>query len=171
MSSLADALQRLNQKQALVVHALPMQSKFKKNDDLSVLSAFAEKIPGIEMQLHDPQTAQEAAQIMAGVDLVLAERLHTIVIASIIGKPVFGLSYDVKVRELLATLGMTQYAVNINEPFSGEELCAGLLRLLECRPEVEAHLRERSQALHADLVRYFADLNSHLNQRHPTPTG
>lgn len=41
---------------------------------------------------------REAAEIITSVDMVLAERLHTF-ISSILGKPFYGLVYDVKVQE------------------------------------------------------------------------
>lgn len=171
LKSLAEALHMLNQRQRLVVHALPMQSRFKKNDDLYILRAFTETLSGIEIQIHDPQTAQEAAQIIAGVDLVLAERLHTIIIASIIGKAVFGLAYDVKVQELLQILDITQYSVNINEPIVVTNLYTGLIYLLDHREEVEKHLLEHSQALREELDQYFADLHLQLNHYNLANTG
>lgn len=158
LSSLIEALRMWNQRQKLVIHALPMQSKFKQNDDLTVLKAFRERIPEIEVLIHDPQTAREAAGIMAGCDIVLAERLHALVIASILGKPFFGLVYDVKVRELVEYLGMTEYSININEPFSGETLFDGLTRLEQNRRMLQTHLLERSQALRDELAVYFSDL-------------
>jgi len=160
LSSLAECLRLLNQRQKLVVHALPMQSKFKQNDDLTVLTAFRARIPEIDVQLHDPQTAQQAAEIMAGCQFVLAERLHTLVIAAILGIPFFGLVYDVKVRELVEYLGMSDYSININAPFAGQTLADGIARLLASRAPVQAHLLKRSAELRAELTAYFAELRT-----------
>lgn len=160
LENLAEALRSWNQQQGLVLHALPMQSKFKKNDDLTVLKDFLRRLPEIDQIIHDPQTAQEAAGILAGCDLVLAERLHTLVIASILGKPFFGLVYDVKVRELVEYLGMTDYSLDINQPFSAETLHAGLVRMEQNRTPVQIHLLSRSRALRAELSAYFAELRA-----------
>ncbi len=160
LASLAEGLRMFHHDHPIVIHALPMQSRFKANDDFSVLQSFHERIPEIEMQLHNPQTAQEAASIMAGCDLIVAERLHTLVIASIIGRPFFGLVYDVKVRELVEYLDMSDYSININAPFTSETLRGGLSSLLENRTLVRGHLVERSTALRQELSVYFAELRA-----------
>ena len=162
LTRLAEALRLLDRERRLVVHALPMQSRFKAHDDLTELKAFRERIPGIDMQLHDPQTAWEAAEIMAGCDLVLAERLHTLVVAAVLGLPFFGLVYDVKVRELVESLGMTEYSLNINAPFEALALFDGLKRLLEKRAAVRAGLLDCSRALRQELAAYFSELRNLL---------
>ena len=162
ITSLAGSLRLLNQNQRIILHALPMQSRFKKNDDLTVLKAFHEQIPEIELIFHNPQTPQEAAEVIAGCDIVLAERLHALVLASIIGKPFYGLVYDIKVHELVEYLGMGKYSININEPFSGQTLYEGLKDLLDNRETIQSNLLERSTALRQELAAYFTDLHKQL---------
>jgi polysaccharide pyruvyl transferase WcaK-like protein len=160
LANLAASLIEINAATPLEIHALPMQSKFKANDDLSVLKDFAAQIPHIPFVIHDPQTAQEAAEIISGVDIVLAERLHTLVISSILGKPFFGLVYDVKVQELVDYLGMGTHSLNINNPFSANELTQGIQGVLTQRNQISAHLVERSTNLRMKLGRYFDDLKA-----------
>lgn len=160
LENLAGSLKQINAETPLEIHALPMQSKFKANDDLSVLKGFAERIPEIPFIVHDPQTAQEAAEIIAGVDVVLAERLHTLVISSILGKPFYGLVYDVKVQELVDYLGMQEYSRNINQPFITEELTAGIRSVFTAREQISAHLVDRSANLRMKLSRYFDELKA-----------
>ena len=160
LANLAASLKQLHAQTVLEIHALPMQSKFKANDDLSVLKEFARCIPEIPFILHDPQTAQEAAEIIFSVDLVLAERLHTLVISSILGKPFYGLVYDVKVQELVDYLGMEEYSRNINQPFSADDLTAGICSVLSARKEISAHLVERSALLRRKLANYFNELKT-----------
>ena len=158
LSNLAKSLRLLNQHQKIVLQALPMQSRFKKNDDLSVLKAFHERIPEIEMIYNNPQTTAQAAEIIAGCNLVVAERLHTLVIASIVGTPFFGLIYDVKVHELVEYLNMEKFSININEDFDSQKLYEGLVELADHRSEVRINLKKRSTELRKDLSVYFADL-------------
>lgn len=158
LESLAASLKQMHTETPLEIHALPMQSKFKANDDLSILKEFAKRIPEIPFTLHDPQTAQEAADIIAGVDMVLAERLHTLVISSILGKPFYGLVYDVKVQELVDYLGMKQYSRNINQPFRADELTAGVRSVFAAHEQISTHLVERSTALRMKLGGYFNEL-------------
>lgn len=155
LKSLAGSLKHIHSETPLELHALPMQSKYKANDDLSVLKGFAERIPEIPFIWHDPQTAQEAAEIIAGVDVVLAERLHTLVISSILGKPFYGLVYDVKVQELVDYLDMTEYSRNINQPFAAEELTAGIRSVFASHEQIAVHLCERSANLRMKLGMYF----------------
>ena len=92
--------------------------------------------------------------------MVLAERLHTLVISSILGKPFYGLVYDVKVQELVDYLGMEKYARNINTTFCSEDLTAGIRSVLSKYDEVSMHLFERSTLLRMKLGRYFDDLKA-----------
>lgn len=159
-ANLAGALKQLHAETPIAVHALPMQSKFKANDDLSILKEFSKRIPEIPFILHDPQTAQEAAEIIASVDMVLAERLHTLVISSILGKPFYGLVYDVKVQELVDYLGMETYARNINHSFCADDLTTGVRSVLSAYNDINLHLIERSTLLRMKLGRYFDDLKA-----------
>ena len=160
ISNLATALNQLNAEIAIEIHGLPMQSKFKANDDLSVLKEFSKRIPEIPFVVHDPQSAQEAAEIINSVDMVLAERLHTLVISSILGKPFFGLVYDVKVQELMEYLNMEEYSININHPFDASALKDAVQSVLLNRKTLSAHLVERSTSLRESLSKYFDELKT-----------
>ena len=155
LESLAGSLRQIHAETPLEIHALPMKSKFKANDDLSVLRDFAARVPEIPFTLRDPQTAQAAAEIISGVDLVLAERLHTLVISSILGKPFYGLTYDVKVRELVDYLGMEDHSRDINQPFCAQELTDGIRSVFADYDNISAHLLERSANLRMKLGLYF----------------
>ncbi len=165
VESLAGALRLLNERQKIEIHALPMQSKFKANDDLSILKDFSKRIPELKMIFHDPQNAQEVAGIIEGCDLVLAERLHTLVISSVLGKPFFGLIYDVKVRELIDYLGMLEHSLDINQPFTAETLTSGIQRVVDTSDTIRAHLIKRSTSLRKELTAYFDDLRSRVFAR------
>jgi polysaccharide pyruvyl transferase WcaK-like protein len=128
---LAEALRRLAGTHSLEIHALPMQSQFKDHDDASMLRSFAERLPGIRFVHHTPSTPGDAARIVADCDLVVSERLHAIVMASILGVPSFVLAYDVKVRELSSMLGLDEYTVDINQPFALQRLEGPLADLVD----------------------------------------
>jgi polysaccharide pyruvyl transferase WcaK-like protein len=96
--------------------------------------------------------------LIGACDLLLAERLHALVIAAILGKPLVALVYDVKVEEMIAGLGMEEYAVNINRPFDPQELQRRIEAARANAPVVQAHLRARSGAFRAELAAYFGRL-------------
>jgi polysaccharide pyruvyl transferase CsaB len=112
------------------IHTLPMQCGFKDHDDAAVLDAFAARLPGVTVVHHRPTTHQEAAKLIASCDLLVSERLHAIVMAAVLGVPVFALAYDVKVTELASLLGLDEATVDINQPFTTAELEEPLRRLL-----------------------------------------
>jgi polysaccharide pyruvyl transferase WcaK-like protein len=157
-ANLADALTALHTRRPLVIHGLPMQSRGKVENDWKVLADFRERIPGLEMQLHRPETHQEVARIIASCDLLLAERLHALVIAAILGLPCFALVYDVKVRELVANLDMQQYSVDVNHPFDPGDLVRRVDTLLNHADDARSLLLARSTAFREELDCYFADL-------------
>ena len=55
LESLAASLKQMHTETPLEIHALPMQSKFKANDDLSILKEFAKRIPEIPFTLRQPK--------------------------------------------------------------------------------------------------------------------
>lgn len=160
--NLADALRALHVEQPLAIHAVPMQSAFKAMHDGRVLAEFRARIPEIEMHLHQPEDHRAAAAIIDRCDLLLSERLHALVMAAILGKPFLALMYDVKVQELVAGLGMSEYAFDINQPFEPLAMKARVQGLLRARAEVSCHLLARSAALRQTLDDYFASLEARL---------
>lgn len=163
LEHLASALLDLNERHPIELHALPMQAGFKDRDDVSVLAEFATRVPSITMHVHRPTTHGEAARLIAACDVLLSERLHAIVMASIIGVPTYALAYDVKVKELATMLGMQDYSVDINQRFSSQEISDGLAKLIANHAESATHLLERSTALgeqaraNFDIARHWVD--------------
>ncbi len=114
---LAAGLTEVNADHPIELHALPMQKGFKQHDDAEILDAFAARVPAIPMHRHEIRTHADAARLIESCDLVVSERLHAIVIASILGVPSYVLAYDVKVRELAGMLGLEPWTTDINQPF------------------------------------------------------
>jgi polysaccharide pyruvyl transferase WcaK-like protein len=159
LDSLAAGLREFHAKTPIVIHALPMQTGFKEHDDAQVLAQFARRIPEIEMVMHHPATHHEIGALLADCDVVVAERLHALVIAAILGKPFLGLMYDVKVRELVAGLEQSQFALDVNRPFTAADVSKRLTDLC-ARPEaVGADLARRAAEYRERLDGYFAGVN------------
>ncbi len=158
-NSLAQSLRQFHRQQPIEIHALPMQARFKLHNDLDMLADFCCKITGIEMFLHAPTTPQDAGQIIAECDIVVAERLHTLITAAILGKPLLALMYDVKVCELVKILGTEAFAIDINQPFKPATLTRKLLALNEQRPRITGALNSGALKLREQLHVYFPMLN------------
>jgi polysaccharide pyruvyl transferase CsaB len=162
LASLASALCAYHAKQPIEIHALPMQSGFKANDDYQVLSEFRRRIPEMEVHLHRPEDHQQVAAILAGCDLIVAERLHTLVLATILNKPFLALMYDIKVRELTAGLKMTGFAIDINRPFAPAALAEKLDHLWGHYETVQEHLAGSAISMRTELREYFATVQGLL---------
>lgn len=160
LANLATSLNQINSETPIEIHALPMQSKFTENNDLSILKEFSRQVPDIPFVIHEPQTAQAAAEIIHCADIVLAERLHALAISSILGKPFFGLVYNISVQELIDFLDMDKYSLNINQPFTAEDLKRGIRNVFQNHEEISLHLTERSTNLRMKLGRYFDELRA-----------
>lgn len=147
LSRLAESLESLNVRHPIELHALPMQAGFKRNDDAQILDGFATRVPSITMVQHELPTHADAARLIESCDLVVSERLHAIVMASILGVPSFVLAYDVKVTELAARLGLEPWTVDINEPFASDDVTSRLVDLVEQREAVSRRVGQRSAEL------------------------
>jgi polysaccharide pyruvyl transferase WcaK-like protein len=164
IDNLARSLRDFQRQQPLEIHALPMQMGFKDHDDLQILTAFRSKIEGIDLILHQSKTPQEIGQIIAACDVVVAERLHTLIIAAILHKPSLALMYDVKVRELVNLLEIDDFAIDINHPFDPATLTQQLLALTAQQQLLIAHLQLRTSELRQQLGRYFQSINQQISR-------
>lgn len=160
--NLAQSLRLFHRQQPIEIVALPMQSRFKSHNDLDMLADFRQKIAGIDMSLYVLTTPQGAAQIIADCDMVVAERLHALITAAILGKPFVALMYDVKVRELVKILKMEAFAIDINHPFNPATLTRKLLALNEQHARITDALNRRTSELRTQLRDYFQMLNQRI---------
>ncbi len=156
LEGLAAALTIVDAAQPIELHALPMQAGFKDHDDVEILDTFARLVPSIPFSRHDLPTHVDAARLIADCDIVVSERLHAIVMASILGVPSYVLAYDVKVTELATMLESQAWSVNINEPFDADAVARQLIELLQRRAAESARVRSRSAALGVDAQRNFS---------------
>jgi len=165
LDNVATSLHTINQQHSIEIHALPMQSRFKSHDDLSILTAFKDSIDDdIEMILHEPHNPEEIGGIISECDLVVAERLHTLVIAAILQKPFVALMYDVKVTQLAVYLGMCDFSIDINQPFGRDVLANYILDLMERREETAVSLKKQTTLAKQNLDTYFATIKQNIEE-------
>ncbi len=155
LDRLAQGLMELHRKHPIELHALPMQSGFKAHDDAEILTAFAERLPGVVMHQHRPTTHADVARLVAGCDLLVSERLHAIVIGAVLGVPALVLAYDVKVLELAAMLDLEASTIDINRPFEAADVTSRLTGLVEHRARESEKLLARSESLRAEAGSSF----------------
>jgi polysaccharide pyruvyl transferase WcaK-like protein len=147
LETLGAALSRLAQHRPIEVHALPMQSRGKQNDDATVLRQFASANPDVTVIEHLPRTHSDVARIIGSCDVVVAERLHALISSAKLGIPIIPLVYDVKVRELAVALGVDALAIDLSRSFSVEDVIRSLTAVADDRASAAAALADRVSVL------------------------
>jgi len=155
LAELAEALDLVAAHMPVEVHALPMQSAFKNDDDLSVLRSFLTDRPTWNPVVHTPRDHRHIGQIISSCDVVVSERLHAIVISAVLGRPAVGLLYDVKVAELAEQLGIAERSVDINEPFDPASLADSIVWTARNAPAECLRLAARAARLRDELHHHF----------------
>lgn len=165
LAEIAAALDLVSARVPIEVHALPMQSAFKTDDDLSVLRAFLADRPDWHPVVHETHDQYDVARIIDDVDVVVSERFHAIVLAAILGRPVVGLAYDVKVDELVASLGIAERSVDVNVAVDPAHLADSILRGVgEAAPTEGRRLGEISAGFRDQVADAFALIDRRLGR-------
>jgi polysaccharide pyruvyl transferase WcaK-like protein len=73
-------------------------------------------------------SVQDLLALLHSLDIVVASRLHGLVLSFLAGKPCIALSYDRKVDALMTDVGLTAYCLDIRS-FTGEKALATLRNL------------------------------------------
>lgn len=93
-------------------HCPPDYSLFSDIDAAEKIINLTQK-PHLAKILYQPLNTSEAAAIFAKAELVLAMRLHAIILAVTAGAPVAGAIYHHKVKELVKRLSLDTYFVDV----------------------------------------------------------
>jgi len=68
---------------------------------------------------------------IGNLDLVVGERFHSLVIAQMLEVPYIAISYDKKIDQLVKSLKMEAYSVNLLESIAARSICSQLLVMTE----------------------------------------
>ncbi|BDV43038.1 hypothetical protein GURASL_19610 [Geotalea uraniireducens] len=77
------------------------------------LQSFAADSPGT-LAVQPTETVAELLQLMGRVDYVVASRLHGVILAHLMDRPVVAISYDTKVDTHMNELGQQEYCLDIH---------------------------------------------------------
>lgn len=119
-----------------------------------------ERVPGYDRNriIDEPVTSlADALAHIASTDLVVATRFHSIVFAFLCRKPVISISFHHKCQSLMATMGMSDYCVEMNRLKSGQ-LIDTLLRLEANAPAVRLSIEARIAVFRQALDQQYAML-------------
>jgi polysaccharide pyruvyl transferase WcaK-like protein len=112
-----------------------------------------ESLPaGLRERLSTPAmtTAAQLIGLLRSFDIVVASRLHSVILAHLVGVPVLAISYERKVRTQMDAFGQSAYCLDIHR-LAGADLDAGFERLRGDRKYVQDQLRDRSRQANAEI--------------------
>ncbi len=82
-------------------------------------------------------------EALAGCEVVVAARLHGVLLGHVAGCPVIAVSHERKVRTLMEEMGHGRFCFEMDE-FSGEAAWERLLEIRARRPELASDVRRRA---------------------------
>lgn len=169
---LAEALRLVAADRAVEIHGLPMQCRFKDHtdlDELDALFATLDGTPGLTTVRHEPEDHRDVAAVIERCDVVVSERLHAIVMAATLHRAVVALPYDVKVRQLVEQLGLSERSFDVNHPFCPAELAAAVLQTADHSVAEGRRLATRAEERRSAATEYFDDVRTWLQRPDRAP--
>lgn len=142
---------------------IPMQIGFSSHHDLLILQEFSQKNPNLRIKIETAKTSSELAKTINSCNFIVAERLHAIIIATVLNVPSVPLIYDPKVASLAKYLALEKFAVDVNKAFKPEELNQKISLLIEQLDQTKTELSGKYSELNKIDKEYFTSLKSRLN--------
>lgn len=164
MATLASAFTELAARRPIEIHGLPMQSRGKEHDDASVLREFAARVPSVTFIEHRPDDHHDVAAIIERCDLLVAERLHAIIMSAKLGVPVVPLAYDVKVRQAAVALGLDELAIDLAGSLEAAQVVDAIGRVASDPVTARNRLGERTAELSVAARSSFDDARAWLDR-------
>jgi polysaccharide pyruvyl transferase WcaK-like protein len=114
-------------------------------DDLKVQLNGEDDIDASQILEPRIDTVEDLLGALATVDVVVASRLHSVILSHMLRKPVLAISYHEKIDTVMADLGQSEYCLSIDE-FNVDALKKQFLVLVSNQPSLEAQIEEKTQA-------------------------
>lgn len=131
LETLAEALRSFREETRARYLLLP----FQPERDLEPSRRLVELLQGEAKLLERPLTPRALTGILAGCDMVIGMRLHSLILATVGNPPLYGLSYDPKVERFCRRAGALSCAI---EEISSERLLRDWNHLLQGRKSQRA---------------------------------
>jgi polysaccharide pyruvyl transferase WcaK-like protein len=123
------------------------------------VSSQTEKEDLVRLSSRDVGTVGELVEVLGSVDLVVASRLHGLLLSFLAGKPSLAISYDRKVQSLMEDMDQALYCLDIRS-FTGRELLDAFLDLqtkADLISKKVADIRHRYEILLENQYRLIAE--------------
>lgn len=150
----------------LPFHNLPA---YPLTDDLNAVKAVIALLKHKENAaiLRGQPAPGTVAGVIAHCGLVIGMRLHAVIFAASAGVPIVALSYDPKVKQMMARLGLTDFSLNL-EDVNAEKLLAAAQKAVTEREQIHALLAGKYWTLKRSAEKNFAFVDELLNGKRKT---
>lgn len=149
-AELAKTLDALQEREKAQIVFIPMQHP----DDTNEAKAIQALMRTPSISLEESYTTTELLALTGCMDLVIGVRLHALVFASLMGRPVVGISYDPKIANFLHMIGQ--------EPVGSVNELNGQTLLAEAQKRLHDQGILRATQNHVQALREVALHNAHL---------
>jgi colanic acid/amylovoran biosynthesis protein len=156
----AQALGRIQQEYPLRVVIVPQVTAGARDDDTDVSNSLAARLEGIVADvkvIRGELSVSDCCRLYGAMDLVLASRLHSAIMAIIQGVPAVALSYQPKSRGVFSLLALNDFVFDI-ETFSADELFACIKDILENHEAYRIRIEKAANAAHHEVNQQFDKL-------------
>jgi polysaccharide pyruvyl transferase WcaK-like protein len=107
------------------------------------------------------QTVGDIIRQLSTTDVVVASRLHSVILAHVLNKPVLAISYHQKIGVLMADLGQSEYCLDIDQ-FDVDTLKERFIALEANQALLRAQIEKKMQAYRCALDEQYARLFNYL---------
>jgi polysaccharide pyruvyl transferase WcaK-like protein len=108
------------------------------------------------LELADTRSLPELLDRFRGADVVIASRLHGVILANVVGTPSIALSYDWKVDEHMRVMGLEQYTFPVGS-FDPEEVVWAVVDMLARRKELASAIAETCARFSEIVKRQYSE--------------
>lgn len=153
--TLADFTDVVTAETGLTVELLP----FKKGMDEKYQKAIAETSKAKPKLLEYTDDKEKLNEIYSKAKVLIGMRLHSILYAIKTGTPFLAINYNPKVRNILESLNLSEFVIEINDVTP-----KNLLKKLQTIIEKEVQIREKLTQIAIGEYKKFATIEKHLKE-------
>lgn len=126
-------------------------------DDAQVLANRLRSVGVSNVQVDDAPTVVDFIALVHGAELVVASRLHAVILALLVGCPVLALAHLPKVKAVMCAVGLENYCLPLQE-LEIDSLCKLARQALECNQELREHIKKRVALFRVSLASIFDEV-------------
>ena len=126
-------------------------------DDAQVLANQIRSVGVSDVKVEDAPKVVDFIQLVRGAELVVASRLHAVILALVAGCPVLGLAHLPKVKAVMYAIGLGGYCLPLQQ-IEIAPLRELARQALECNQELRKHVKKETALFRARLGRIFDEI-------------